>query len=71
MNPVSADPDSHRAVRTPLTPLRKMLLMGVVFGLIPAAQRCLGISAHAVTWIMRRLDAAAFSLAGQIAKTDN
>ena len=39
---------------------------GIVFVLIPAVQRCLGITHRAITHLMARLDQVAFRLAEKV-----
>ena len=70
MDPVNAVHDSDRAAHKYSGALKKILLVSLIFGMIPVAQRCLGMSGRAVAWTMRQLDAAAFSLARKINTTE-
>ena len=49
-----------------MKPARSYLLAGIVFLLIPAAQKCLGVIGRSVRLLMDRLDGLAFSLAGKL-----
>jgi len=50
----------------PATPPCDRARAGIIFVLIPALQRCLGMASRAITHLMARLDHIAFRLAEKV-----